>query len=73
LHDGGDDFANDRRDDLTDDCGHNEPDKMGGEDDDWGAEENQGERGGAKKNDLHETTLLNDGSTKSGSELFPKF
>jgi hypothetical protein len=72
LHDGGDVFANDRPDDLTDDRGHNEPDNIVGEDDDRGAEESDGERGGAKKSDLHETTLLH-GNTKSAGELFPKF
>jgi len=46
LHDGGNDFANDRRDDLSDDGGRHEPDNVGGENDDRDAEEREGKRSG---------------------------
>jgi hypothetical protein len=72
LRDGGDDLASDRRDDLTDDRGHNKPDNIGGQDGDRGAEEDEGERGGAKNGDLHETTLLNDRSYEVGERVVPE-
>jgi hypothetical protein len=54
LDDGGNDFADDRTDDLS----HHEPDNIGSRDDHRGAEEREGEPGGVKKSDLHGTNLL---------------